>query len=441
MNKQFYYAILLVVLLVASCVNDGAGSETSYSPEDVWEYNGDVAVLSKVIKELKNGSNGKKLENTFLKNDILWEESKFLFIDNKKRILVPFLSEDRSTVQGVLSLVKDAKGKTTFTITDRYQSMRENSSLPFWDGGTWLGYFLALDKDILGTENGSPGIATRPAKNKSENSLTMRMECSTQQTGEIVFYRYTYVLSGGEVSYFYYEITHTEPIYGTVCYDVPDPVIPPSGGNTGGGGSSGGGSSNNNTTTVNLSTFNITDKITDLVKELKCFNKNEGAKLTIYADQPITGSRTLTMETGHTFIGITQNGVTRSLGFYPDSPYASLISNQTSEIHDNSTSAYDVSITINISAVQLTNVISYITNYPSTYSLNNFNCSDFGIKVMSLGGLTLPKTVGSYSEWGFTFKGINPADLGEDMRRLSLPAGATRNSTTGKAPAKSGTCN
>lgn len=241
MKKQFYYAILLVVLLVASCVNDGAGSETSYSPEDVWEYNDDVAVLSKVIKELKNGSNGKKLENTFLKNDILWEESKFLFIDNKKRILVPFLSEDRSTVQGVLSLVKDAKGKTTFTITDRYQSMRENSSLPFWDGGTWLGYFLALDKDILGTENGSPGIATRPAKNKSENSLTMRMECSTQQTGETVFYRYYYTLdSAGEVSNFGFEITHTEPIYSNVCYDVPDPVIPDNG--SGSGGSSGGSS-------------------------------------------------------------------------------------------------------------------------------------------------------------------------------------------------------
>ncbi len=155
--------------------------------------------------------------------------------DYEKSILLCFLSEDRNTVQGVLSLAKDADGKTTFEITDRYLSMRENTSLPFWDGGTWLGYFLALDKDILGTENGSPGIATRPAKNKSENSLTMRMECSTQQTGEIVFYRYTYVLSGGEVSYFYYEITHTEPIYGTVCYDVPDPVIPDNGSGSGAG--------------------------------------------------------------------------------------------------------------------------------------------------------------------------------------------------------------
>lgn len=189
--------------------------------------------------------------------------------------------------------------------------------------------------------------------------------------------------------------------------------------------------------TLNIETF-FTPNITDVKKELKCFNLSSGAKVTIYADQPISGSRRLTAEIGHTFIGITQNGVTRSVGFYPDSPYASLLSNQDSEIHDNSTSAYDVSITVDVSASQLSAIVNYITNYPSTYSLNNFNCSDFGIKVMGLGGLVLPKTVGSAPPF---FEGINPADLGEDMRALKLPAGAIRNSTSGQAPAKSGTCN
>nr|WP_294923659.1 hypothetical protein [uncultured Flavobacterium sp.] len=42
---------------------------------------------------------------------------------------------------------------------------------------------------------------------------------------------------------------------------------------------------------------------------------------------------------------------------------------------------------------------------------------------------------------GVLFKGRNPSDLTEDMRTLSLPAGASRNLTSGKAPAKSGTCN
>jgi hypothetical protein len=193
---------------------------------------------------------------------------------------------------------------------------------------------------------------------------------------------------------------------------------------------------------MNIVTF-YTPNITDIKKELKCFNLSAGAKLTIYAEQSIKGSRQLTTNIGHTFIGITQNDVTRNLGFYPDSPNASLISNQTSQIHDNSTSAFDISITIDVSANQLKSIINYISNYPNTYDLNKFNCTDFGIQVMSLGGLALPKTVG-YAEFlgGLVkFKGDNPADLGEDMRVLKLPVGATRNTVPGKAPAKSGTCN
>lgn len=57
---------------------------------------------------------------------------------------------------------------------------------------------------------------------------------------------------------------------------------------------------------------------------------------------------------------------------------------------------------------------------------------------MNLGGLSLPKTIGN---WGILFKGHNPSDLAEDMRTLALPQGVTRNLNTGKAPAKSGTCN
>nr|WP_294923654.1 hypothetical protein [uncultured Flavobacterium sp.] len=148
------------------------------------------------------------------------------------------MSEDKNNVQGVLSLSKDADGKTTFDITDRYFSMRENSPLPFWDSGTWLGYIMALDKDILGKENGNPGVAMRIAKNNPKNVLTMRTECSTQ-VEEIVFYTYNYVLSSsGEVSNFSYSETRSEYIYKTVCYDVPDPVIPDPG--NGSGGSSGG---------------------------------------------------------------------------------------------------------------------------------------------------------------------------------------------------------
>ncbi|MGZ0016704.1 hypothetical protein [Yeosuana sp. AK3] len=181
-----------------------------------------------------------------------------------------------------------------------------------------------------------------------------------------------------------------------------------------------------------------TPKINDISKELKCFDKTKTAKLTIYVEQAVEYSREVTARLGHTFIGIEQGGVIRNLGFYPDNGgAANLISSQDSEIHDNSQSPYHVSITIPVSANQLNNIINYIENYPNRYDLNNFNCSDFGIEVAARGGLILPKTNGSFSMF---FEGRNPGDLGEDMRKLLLPAVATRNINGGNAPVRAKDC-
>ncbi|RAV27391.1 hypothetical protein [Sinomicrobium soli] len=180
-----------------------------------------------------------------------------------------------------------------------------------------------------------------------------------------------------------------------------------------------------------------TPKITDIQKELECFDKTASAKLTIYAEQSIENSREVTARIGHAFIGLEQNGVVRNIGFYPDSPGASLLAAQNSELHDNSGSAYHVSVTLNISSVQLTNIINYIENYPGKYYLNEFNCTDFAIAVAKKGGLIIPETVGSY---GIFFEGRNPSDFGEDLRDLTLPTGATRNQTKGVAPTRSSDC-
>ncbi len=182
----------------------------------------------------------------------------------------------------------------------------------------------------------------------------------------------------------------------------------------------------------------ITPKIENIEEELKCFNIAEPARLTIYAEQAIENSREVTARLVHTFVGIEQNGIIRNLGFYPDNGgAANLIASQNGEIHDNSNSPYHVSITIDITASQLDDVITYIENYPSTYDLNNYNCSDFGIAVALEGGLVLPATNGSY---GIFFEGRNPSDLGEDMRELNLPVGANRDLDGGNAPSRLGTC-
>lgn len=230
MKKHFYYVMAFLLILIVSCVNDRIETDedsTSRTPEAVWEYNGELAVLNKVIQELKSGPNREKLEEKLLKYDVLWEQSEFIFIDNKKRILVPFSSVDKKKVIGVLALVKDAKGKIMFDITERSQLMVKKNKLPFWDNEAWLGYFMALDKDILGIKNGSPGITTRTVKNnpKNTNAITKRLECGIIEE-QIIFYKYSYVESpNGETSNFQLDI-QIEYKYSTACWEVADDPIP-----------------------------------------------------------------------------------------------------------------------------------------------------------------------------------------------------------------------
>ena len=194
-------------------------------------------------------------------------------------------------------------------------------------------------------------------------------------------------------------------------------------------------------TTLVIDSFS-TPKINDIKKELKCFDLLLPAKMTVYCEQSIVNSREVTANIGHTFIGIEQNGVIRNIGFYPDSPMATLLKSQNGELHDNSTSPYDVSITIDVNAGQLKDIINSVENYPSVYDLNNYNCTDFGIKIAGLGGLTLPETIGEYNAYAglVKFKGRNPSDLAEDIRTLTLPPGASIDLNGGNAPVRATDC-
>lgn len=182
-----------------------------------------------------------------------------------------------------------------------------------------------------------------------------------------------------------------------------------------------------------------TPRISSIRDELKCFDKAKSALLTIYVEQPVKGSRDITAALGHTFIGIEQGEVIRNIGFYPDNGgVANLLSDQDGELHDNSGSKYHVSISLDITSTQLTSIINFIENYPPRYSLNNYNCSDFGLSVAKLGGLSLPETKGTY---GVLFNGRNPADLGEDLRELTLPTNVSKDTSGGSSPNRKGNCN
>lgn len=211
------------------------------------------------------------------------------------------------------------------------------------------------------------------------------------------------------------------------------------GGGGGGGIDPGTGGGGGGTLAIRLNTGG--GKI-DPKKETNCFNQAEGATLTVFVEQPRPGTRDVNgpNQVGHTFIGIQQNGTSRFIGYYPDSPMASLIGSQDGELHSNENSNFNVSISISIGANQLASVITYINNYPQTYNLNKFNCTDFAIEVANRGGLNLPETIGTYNYGIGTFSGHNPGDLGEDIRNMTLPTNATRNTTGGKSPMKSGSC-
>ncbi|MRX41094.1 hypothetical protein GJU43_17550 [Flavobacterium sp. LC2016-23] len=176
-------------------------------------------------------------------------------------------------------------------------------------------------------------------------------------------------------------------------------------------------------------------KILNRQDYLKSFNLNSGGTLHVYVDQPIANgsdaySGVVNPDVGHTFLAIEQNGVVRVIGFYPSNgvnPFTAPSANP-AYIND-SAHPYDVRISQTLNASQLSNVISNIVSYKSPYNLNTNNCSDFAQQISAAGGLKLPNTDGSWPGGG----GTNPGNLGQDIRNMALPSGATIKTTGGIA--------
>ena len=215
------FAMLFLLILSASCAVDKVEKDgvQTINPDNVWVYDGDNTVLKNVIEDLKSGEYRESLERRLAKNEVLWQEAKFLLIDNKKRILVPFLSIDKENVIGVLALVKDDKGKTTFDMTSRTQ-LNTASKLPFWNKGTWMGYFMALDASILGIKNGNPGLVQRKA---SEEKLSEMFGTSTAKSLKICAQRWT----GFYVSFYATEEECDGNLESTNCYYTTRLIILP----------------------------------------------------------------------------------------------------------------------------------------------------------------------------------------------------------------------
>ncbi|MCC9018719.1 MULTISPECIES: hypothetical protein [Flavobacterium] len=176
-------------------------------------------------------------------------------------------------------------------------------------------------------------------------------------------------------------------------------------------------------------------KIANRQDYFKNFNLNSEGTLHVYVDQPIANKSDaydgmVNPEVGHTFLAIEQNGIVRVIGYYPSNGVNPFTSPGSSPAYLNDSGhSYDVRISKTLTASQLSEVISKITNYSGQYNLNTNNCSDFAQQIAATGGLKLPNTDGSWPGGG----GTNPGNLGQDIRNMALPSGASIKTTGGIA--------
>ena len=220
------------------------------------------------------------------------------------------------------------------------------------------------------------------------------------------------------------------------------------GGSTGPGGYGGGGDdgSGNTTTMVLTSTMVLVNRpdlpVTNIKQYLKCFDTNQPATLTVYARQPVQGTNdtyafhNLKPDVGHSFISITQNGITRVMGFYPTSPLSIFVT-ATGIFGDNSQTAYTAKASMLINGGNLYSLLQYIYSTDGkNYDLQTYNCTDFAIQAAHAAGVDLPDTWG---RWGGIGGGSNPGSLGNDLIEKPLPATVEKGGA-GTSPSNKGTC-
>jgi hypothetical protein len=218
------------------------------------------------------------------------------------------------------------------------------------------------------------------------------------------------------------------------------------GGTIYGGGTPGGGSGSVQTVVVNPNASVLVGPrlpIRDIAYYLQCFDFTKGATVTIYVDQPAPNSTAAwvsagtSADVGHTFIAIQQGLVRRVLGFYPAvgvNPLTS--SSDVSQLAEDGGHHFDVAISIPVSSNQLLSIVNYTLNAPSTYDLNTYNCTDYGMNISALAGVNLASAYGTWPNGG----GDNPGQLGENMRTMQLPSNVTKQTTGASAGTNKGTC-
>lgn len=193
------------------------------------------------------------------------------------------------------------------------------------------------------------------------------------------------------------------------------------------------------------------DQTIDVFNEIECFGVNSNPNsiflVKIYVDQPIPGFRSINLNAsngsspGHVYIGLEEysNGqaLVRNIGMYPKNGANPLQPQDQSRINRDDR-YYDVSLTIQVNQNQFAAIVSNLVSSSSTdYNLNDHNCTTYVCNAFNGTSINIPRTNGTWFFGG----GLNPSDLGEDIRSMTLSSNMTRNTSGGYPSARQGGCN
>ena len=189
----------------------------------------------------------------------------------------------------------------------------------------------------------------------------------------------------------------------------------------------------------------------DLREYFKCFGQSSDPngiyRVIIYVDQVWPGHRSYNLNSansspGHVFIGLEEytNGeaIVRNVGFYPENGANPINPSDHGEVRQDDR-GYDVSLTVTFTEPgQFISIVTALTaSANADYNINTNNCTHYAVNACSSNGINLPQTMGSWWNGG----GLNPSDLGEDIRSMTLSPNMTRNPDGGYPTAVMGSCN
>lgn len=198
---------------------------------------------------------------------------------------------------------------------------------------------------------------------------------------------------------------------------------PRGGGTTGSGG--GGGNGDGIIKPVNRPTETLLapkKPIDDIEAYLKCFVTQADATVTVQVDQPTAGTTdpiSIFGGIGHVFLTIEQtvNGQTtrRTIGFYPQTKIDPLRRKTAPGVlGDDGGRGFNIKWSAVISGSQLQNMLNFAVQAPGDYHIDANNCANYILDMLDAAGVHLPRTKG----WWLSGSGLNPGNLGEDLRQL-----------------------